>query len=121
VAAQSYPAVNGAPDWKDIDPRVGASYDLGGKGATVVRGNWGRYVASESTATATANNPINTRVLNAFRLWNDANGNFFPDCNLTNTAANGECGAAERPARADECHHTLGSRGAERLGSATER
>jgi hypothetical protein len=97
VAAQSYPAVNDAPNWKDLDPRVGASYDVGGKGKTVVRGNWGRYVASESTATATANNPINTRVLNAFRTWTDANGNFVPDCNLAIPTANGECGGLSAP------------------------
>jgi len=97
VAAQSYPAVDNVPDWKDIDPRIGASYDIGGKHKTVVRGNWGRYVASESTATATANNPINTRVLNAFRPWSDLNGNYFPDCNLTNSAANGECGGLSAP------------------------
>ncbi|HEY7171169.1 MAG TPA: TonB-dependent receptor [Vicinamibacterales bacterium] len=97
VAAQSYPAVNNAPDWKDLDPRVGATYDIGGRHSTIVRGNWGRYVASESTATATANNPINTRVLNAFRTWTDANGNFFPDCNLTNSGGNGECGGLSAP------------------------
>jgi hypothetical protein len=78
VAAQRYPALYGIPNWKDLDPRVGFSWDVSGKGRSVVRANWGRYVASESTATATANNPINTRVLNGFRTWNDTDGNFLP-------------------------------------------
>jgi Carboxypeptidase regulatory-like domain len=97
VPAQSYEQLNGVPNWKDLNPRLGATYDVGGRHSTIVRGNWGRYVASESTATATANNPINTRVISAFRLWFDTNGNYFPDCTLTNTAANGECGGLSAP------------------------
>src|SRR5207253_1792589 len=30
---------------------------------------------------------------NATRNWNDANGNFVPECDLDNKTANGECGA----------------------------
>src|SRR5262249_15680017 len=29
---------------------------------------------------------------NVTRTWGDTNGNFIPDCNLSNQAANGECG-----------------------------
>jgi hypothetical protein len=36
-------------------------------------------------------------VNSGFRLWNDTNGNFFPDCDLTSTAANGECGGLSTP------------------------
>ena len=50
------------PNWKDISPRVGATYDLFGNGKTVVRGNYGQYLASESTNMATLNNPVNTSI-----------------------------------------------------------
>ena len=39
-----------------------------------------------------ANNPINTSILFANRSWNDANGDYVPDCDLGNFAGNGECG-----------------------------
>jgi hypothetical protein len=97
VGAQSYDALTNTPSWKDLSPRLGAAWDIRGNGKTVARFNYGHYVASESVATATANNPVNTRINNATRRWTDDNGNFFPDCNLANNLANGECGALAVP------------------------
>ena len=97
VAPISYDAIDPAPSWKDLSPRIGAAWDIFGTGRTVLRGNFGRYVASESVATATANNPVNTRINSAQRSWNDTNFNLVPDCDLPNTLANGECGALSAP------------------------
>ena len=97
VPSTFYDEVPATPSWKDISPRFGAAWDIFGTGRTVFRANVGRYVASESVATATANNPVNTRINSANRTWNDANGNFFPDCDLRSRGANGECGAMSRP------------------------
>lgn len=47
----------------------------------------------ESIAVARLNNPASTVSTNTNRVWTDANNNFIPDCVLTNSAANGECGA----------------------------
>ena len=46
---------------------------------------------------ATLNNRVNTSVNSATRSWTDTNGNFVPDCNLYNTALNGECGLLNAP------------------------
>jgi len=104
VAARSYGPIYDVPDWKDISPRLGATYDLFGNGRTVARANYGKYVASESTNMATLNNPVNTSVNSASRSWSDTNGNFLVDCNLQNsnaqnlTAAGGDnCGALNNP------------------------
>ena len=93
VPATTYAEVPDTPSWRDISPRMGAAWDVFGTGRTVLRANFGHYVASESVATATANNPVNTRINAAVRTWNDANRNFMPDCDLTSRGANGECGA----------------------------
>jgi len=97
VAARQYGEIDNVPDWKDLSPRLGATYDLFGDSKTVVRGNYAKYVASESTNMATLNNPVNTSINQASRQWTDTNGNFVPDCNLSNPAANGECGQLQAP------------------------
>ena len=97
VGPKSYDALTDSPSWKDLSPRLGAAWDTRGNGRTVARFNYGHYVASESVATATANNPVNTRINNASRRWTDTNGNLLPDCDLGNSALNGECGALSAP------------------------
>jgi len=97
VAARHYEAITNVPNWKDLSPRVGGTYDVMGDGKTVVRAAYNRYVASESTNMATLNNRVNTSINSASRNWTDTNGNFIPDCNLANTALNGECGPLNAP------------------------
>ena len=90
--AVEYPAVHGGPAWKDLDPRVGAAYDLFGNGRTAVKFSLGRYVAMTGNGQVRQYNPLNSSVNNTTRSWTDTNGNFLPDCDLHNFAINGECG-----------------------------
>jgi hypothetical protein len=76
---------------KDWTPKVGAAWDVMGDGKTALRVNFSKYVLGQSLV---ASNPL--IALSAFnvtttatRTWNDNNGNFIPDCDLTNPAAQG--------------------------------
>jgi hypothetical protein len=97
VAARHYDAITGVPNWTDLSPRAGITWDLAGDGKTVVRANYAKYLASESTNMATLNNRVNTSINSANRTWTDTNGNFVPDCNLSNPAQNGECQVLQQP------------------------
>ncbi len=92
---RDYAPVYGVPEWTDLNPRLGASYDLFGTGRTALKASVGRYVGRETTVYARANNPIATSINSVNRTWNDANGNFIPDCDLRNFDANGECGRTD--------------------------
>jgi hypothetical protein len=93
LGERSFAKVTGVPSWHDINPRVGAAYDLFGDGRTALKMALGRYVAKTNTDVPGANNPIVTSVNSVNRAWNDVNRNYVPDCDLGNFAANGECGA----------------------------
>jgi hypothetical protein len=100
------PEQKDVPNWKDLDPRMGAAYDLFGNGKTAVKFSLGRYVAAMASGLAQSNNPANAMVTQANRTWNDSffpvgdsrRGNYVPDCDLTNKLANAECGALDNQA-----------------------
>ena len=87
--------------WKDVTPKMGATYDLFGTGKTALKFTLNKYLEGMGTtgigpANVSENpNPIRRLVgITALssRPWTDSNGNFLPDCNLQNYQVNGECG-----------------------------
>ena len=98
--AVTFPAQSGPEHQNDIQPRFGVAYDVFGNGKTAAKFFVGRYVTTTNTVNewlfyspAGALNFIS----NVNRPWTDANGDFVPQCNLLNPAANGECGAMSNP------------------------
>jgi len=72
--------------WYDVVPRVGSAYDLFGDGKTALRVSINKYVNAQGlqgTYGDTAN-PVNRLANIVTRSWIDGNGNFRPDCDLTN-------------------------------------
>jgi hypothetical protein len=67
------------PDWKNVSPRLGVSYDLFGTGKTAVKASIGRYLQADNLTTITGRaNPTAAIVTTATRTWSDANGDFLP-------------------------------------------
>jgi hypothetical protein len=102
IAARRFDAIKNVPNWRDVSPRLGSAYDLFGNGKTAIKATLGRYVGGESYTIARGVNPLQSTVSSASRNWNDLfyppgdprRQNFAPDCDLTNVAANDECGPA---------------------------
>jgi hypothetical protein len=81
-------------NWKDVTPKLGATYDLFGNGKTALKVTLNKYLEGMGTTgfgaaqVTDAPNPLNrlsgTAAPFPTRTWADANGNFAPDCNLQN-------------------------------------
>ena len=87
LAAQpqrAFDAVENVPNWKDVNPRVSAAYDLFGNGKTAIKGSASRGVQQESIAIARANNPANTVATTTSARGPTADNDFVPDCDLVN-------------------------------------
>jgi hypothetical protein len=87
--------------WTDVTPKMGFTYDLRGDGRTALKVSLNKYLQGFGTTFAIVPdpNPVSAAVGfgNTTRPWTDTNHNYVPDCNLANTAANGECGALANP------------------------
>ena len=92
LPARSFDPVGNVPNYHDINPRLGAAYDLFGDGRTALKVSLGRYVQKANIDIPASQNPIRTSVNTVVRTWNDANANLVPNCDLLNPNANGECG-----------------------------
>jgi hypothetical protein len=91
VPARDFPEVKHSPHWQNLSPRLGGAYDLFGTGRTALKVSLGRY-PFRNTGVAVNIPATDQQANNTNRSWNDANGNYVPDCDLRNPLPNGECG-----------------------------
>jgi hypothetical protein len=80
--------------WKDLNPRLGVSYDLFGNGKTALKATLNRYglrLGYDEAATASS---LNSNASNT-RTWTDANGDRIVQGDPLNHTANGELGPSQ--------------------------
>ena len=118
VPARHFDANNDALNWKDINPRLGAAYDLFGNGRTALKGFIGRYVNFEAFGGGSGGGPIlpsvspsNLIVTSATRTWAD-NGDYIPQENELGPLSDTRFGQVVQTTKFDrEATHGFGHRG----------
>jgi hypothetical protein len=90
---RSFPALE-IVKWRDLSPRLGASYDLFGTGKTALKGSVNRYVLQTGTDYSFSANPLNNNN-SVNRQWNDLNRDYVIQGDPFNPATNGELGPSQ--------------------------
>jgi hypothetical protein len=72
VPARQFGPVSDMPNWFDVAPRFGASYDLFGNARTALKATVNRYMAGQGLGFADRYNPLQIQA--DTRTWNDVNG-----------------------------------------------
>ncbi len=91
LPARSFPGAD-VFKWNDFSPRLGASYDVFGNGKTAVKASFSRYVVAETMDLTRTVDPTTASAGTLTRTFNDLNGDFVPQGDPLNPAANGELG-----------------------------
>ena len=81
VPARHTDEITNLPNWKDLNPRLGLSWDVHGDGKTAIKTTLSRYVASQTVGFASQFNPLGGTVTGAgfsgtgadTRTWTDPN------------------------------------------------
>ena len=98
LSAKVFAAQSDVVDWKDLNPRIGAAYDLFGNGKTAIKASLSRGVITEgNTGIAQLTNPGNGLITATSRSWTDTSGTFNPaldGADFTSAAASGGLGPA---------------------------
>jgi hypothetical protein len=71
VPARTFAAIDGIPNWNNVFPRFGASFDVTGRAKTALKANVGWYVQSQGPTFASTYNPM--IVSTDTRTWSDTN------------------------------------------------
>jgi hypothetical protein len=80
--------------WKDLNPRLGASWDILGTGKTALKVSANRYVIGEGTGRASTINPIQSNNSMA-RQWTDRDNDRIVDGDPFNPLLNDELGPSQ--------------------------
>ena len=72
IGFRQFAEVKDLPNWFDVAPRLGFSYDLFGNARTALKATFGKYMAGQTTSFPARYNPL--QIQSDTRTWRDLNG-----------------------------------------------